>query len=754
MTYLKDYKVFIQSYYLTNGLKLTLGILFPSILAWIFGHIPLGIDLSLGSLCISIIDSPGPFQHRRNAMLVGLILLFLSSLVTLFTASTYFQYFIILLLGFLFSFISLYGARAMNIGLCGLLGVIFSLNSKGSPLQNIDYALVLAGGGAWYLVFSATSYRILPFELARKALGDCIFKTAHYIKNRALFYEDPFNEEELIKKSLKDQLEVVEAQNLARELLLKNKDLMKNTNARGRALVLVFSEVLDIFDELSATHADYQLMHNNFSKSGILNEIKEFILEFAAHMEAFAGQVSTHLPVFGNVVSYDTLFNHMDSIREHVRVFNRNLEAEEDIPGLLSIRRVERSLIRSLDRLKFMKQYLTSEGQKSIENLNIHSFVDHQEFSFSLFQANLKISSVFFRHALRLSIALLIALCIMPWLEGHRGYWILLTIVFILKPGFSISKSRTMARLTGTLLGAGLAFILLFFISSPQILFGFLVLFMFLAYSFTNLNYMVSVFSTSIFVLILFHFLYPGNLNFVPDRILDTLIGFCISLACIYLVFPTWEFLGIPALVIKSLEALKNYYLTVLPDYIREGFDLNQYKLARKENYLRLSNLNSALERMSKEPVQKQVHAEEFHKLTILCTQFSSSVAAIGVYLSKNPQIQIKNTFQEFISNTLSDLDSSIQFLYPTTNSSEGNIGLNLLENRPEELKTHYLNQLQDLTHTRFEEIREGKWESETQIQLREFSLLHEHFNYLSRLSEDILQACSKINSKSVALEV
>jgi hypothetical protein len=61
---------------------------------------------------------------------------------------------------------------------------------------------------------------------------------------------------------------------------------------------------------------------------------------------------------------------------------------------------------------------------------------------------------------------------------------------------------------------------------------------------------------------------------------------------------------------------------------------------------------------------------------------------------------------------------------------------------------------LEELTHARFKEIKEGIYESETQIELREFSLLKDQFEYLAKLSRDILLECQKIPTKSVALEV
>lgn len=745
LNYLKEYKRFINSYYLTNGLKITLSLIFPALIGLFIGKLGLGLDFSLGALFVSVIDSPGPFQHRRNAMFIGILVIFFNSFISLVFSGSFLQYPFVLILGFLWSLISAYGTRATNIGLSGLLATVFSLNSHGSILDNLSYSFILFLGGAYYLVFSTLSYRILPLELARKALGDCIFKTGQYIQSRSRFYNWPYDQNKWVNESLKDQLEVLESQKKARELLLKNRALLKESNYRGRRMVLIFIEILDIYDELSATHADYKKMHEAFSQTGIMEEIRVFIDGFAESLEILGRAVSANILNPNPQSGLDILQEKFLGIQKDIRFYSTHLDHEANLEGVLSIRRVERSLGRALDRLKSMNLYLYQDKPGKIENLDINSFIDHEAFSFQILLANLKLPSVYFRHAIRVTIALGLGLSVLPFLAEHRGYWILLTIVAILKPGFSLSKTRTLERLSGTILGAGLAFFMIFLVHSDSILFGIMVFSVFLSYSLSTPNYLVSVFFTSIFVLLLFHFLYPTTLNYVPDRIIDTAIGFIISLGCIYLVFPTWEFSGVPVLIIKCLEANKLYFESINHLSPSSHFDLNAYKLARKEIYLRISNLNSALERMSKEPSRKQVHLGDFHKLAVLNTQFASSIAAIGAYWSKNPFTQYFIHLQALGRLTHLNLEKGIHLLKEEERKNPEYKIESPLENIEFDPGNRNKNLLKELTHARFEEIREGILESETQIHLREFSLLKEQFEYLAKLSSDILMECQKL---------
>jgi uncharacterized membrane protein YccC len=62
-----------------------------------------------------------------------------------------------------------------------------------------------------------------------------------------------------------------------------------------------------------------------------------------------------------------------------------------------------------------------------------------------------------FRHSFRLTIAILFA-----WagniFEIQNTYWILLTIIVIMRPSYGLTKERSKDRIIGTFIGAAVAF--------------------------------------------------------------------------------------------------------------------------------------------------------------------------------------------------------------------------------------------------------------------------------------------------------
>jgi len=91
----------------------------------------------------------------------------------------------------------------------------------------------------------------------------------------------------------------------------------------------------------------------------------------------------------------------------------------------------------------------------------LQAFVSHQDFSFQRLLDNLSLNSGQFRHAIRLTIAMLAGYVVSLLLPLGHSYWILLSIATILKPAFSASRKRNLQRVAGTMIGVGIAFLTL-----------------------------------------------------------------------------------------------------------------------------------------------------------------------------------------------------------------------------------------------------------------------------------------------------
>src|SRR5690606_32455465 len=125
---------------------------------------------------------------------------------------------------------------------------------------------------------------------------------------------------------------------------------------------------------------------------------------------------------------------------------------------------------------------------------DISKFISHDVFDLRSFRNNLSFKSNTFRHSLRLDIVLVIGFFLADFINfNNHVHWILLTILVILNPGWSLTKERNFQRLVGTIIGGIAGIIILIWVKDPSARFVILLIFMVLTYSLIRINYIISV---------------------------------------------------------------------------------------------------------------------------------------------------------------------------------------------------------------------------------------------------------------------
>ena len=184
----REIKSFFYSQYFSDGLRISAGILLPSLVLNFFGEFSLGISLSLGALCVSVVDTPGPVVYKRNAMAVTTLCIFLVAVVTGFARlNVYTLGAEIAIITFLFSMLTVYGTRAAGVGTGALLMMVFMIEKATPASQVIGYSLIVTAGGVCYMLFSVLFFSIRPYRAAQQALGESIMDVVKFLKIKADF---------------------------------------------------------------------------------------------------------------------------------------------------------------------------------------------------------------------------------------------------------------------------------------------------------------------------------------------------------------------------------------------------------------------------------------------------------------------------------------------------------------------------------------------------------------------------------------
>ncbi len=634
MNQTREIKNFIFSQYFADGVRISLGVLLPALLFAQAGHLDTGIILSLGAIGTSIPDNPGAVIYKRNAMLYTVLFMGLMSLVTgLINQSPFLLGLEVLLMSFFFSMFNVFGNRAASIGTSALLIMIVNIDRDFRIGELMAYTGYLMAGGIWYMGLSLAVSQFRPYRIAQNTLGECIVNVAQYLSMKADFYDLKADLDATYNKLIDQQIIVHQHQDNVREILFRNNLLTRDQTNTGRLLVLVFVDVIDLFERMSISHYDYKHIREQFADSPALAEFHNIL-----------SNIADQLTDLGDDINVNERPRIKYNFQQQLEKLKTSIDATENNYLLKKILINVRVIV---NRINTIYSYFNHKELASINISNekdLGRFVSNQQMDPKVFIRNMSLKSTTFRHALRVSIVCLAAYLISKLLPlGHHSYWILLTVTVLLKPGFSLTKQRNYQRMIGTLVGGIAGAVIVYYINDEAIRFAFLIIFMLGAYSFQRKNYIVSVLFLTPYILISFSFMGLSDLSLAKERILDTFLGSLIAFISSYFLFPSWESYQMNSFMRKQLIA--NYqYLAMLAERLRGlGKDEVEYKLKRKEVYVSTANMSSAYQRMLSEPRSKQKNVREASKFLVLNHKLYSYAAILiatvdnGGYTDVNP---------------------------------------------------------------------------------------------------------------------
>jgi uncharacterized membrane protein YccC len=633
---------FFFSQYFSDGLRITLGVILPSLILAQFSLLNLGLTLSLGAVCVCVVDNPGPPVYKRNAMLICNACIFIVAILTGFIRfNVYALGTEVAFLSFFFSMFTVYGTRATSVGTASLLVMIFMMDRALPPDQILIYSTEILLGGVWYMVMSLVFFGIRPYRAAQQAIAENIGDVVKFLRIKADFYLPQTDIEENYKKLVSQQIQVSQHQDIIRELLFKSRVVVRESTHASRVLVLTFVDLIDMFEQIMATHYDYDEIRKTFAGTDILEDVAHIIHKLANELDNIGYAILAHTR-YSRMHDFnpdlEQLKNKIDEIgKNDTSVSNMVLKKI-----LINLRDMNTKVT---DIFKYYNSKSSAVLLSKTKGIEYSRFVTHQDYAPHIFIDNLTLKSSSFKHALRVCIACIAGFMItkssgLPDLVnkitgrnihfGHHSYWVLLTTIVILKPGFSLSKQRNFERLFGTIIGGLVGVVVLTFVHNRTVEVIFLMLFMLGAYSFLRVNYIIAIIFMTPYVLILFKFLGVGHLNVAEERVADTIVGSVIAFISSYLLFPSWESDLLRKNIYEVLDANICYLVKVAEGILGRTVSVTEYKLARKDVYVKSANLSAAFERMTSEPRSKQRKSKEVHKFVVLNHILSSYIATIA----------------------------------------------------------------------------------------------------------------------------
>jgi uncharacterized membrane protein YccC len=563
MRYSLEIRKFIYSQYFFGGLRIALGVSLPAILMLlVFHNRELGFTIATGALGASVVDMPGPLKYKHNEMLACSVIGFVSALATgIASANVVTLWFAVVPLTFVLSLIVVYGNRWPQISFATLFMMIVTLEEHFTPLQALINASWLLIGGLWYTYWATLVSRWLVYRIEQQALAESVFSCAEYLLARADFYDIGSPVDACYRNLIEKQIVAVERQDAARDIVLRNLPKLRTGKLDNRRTMLfnLFINVVDLHEIFVGAHTDYPLVRNTFGGSDILVFYRDLMRKAALDLEDIGLAVLQNRPARARInvkAELRAIEYELDQMRRH-DVPSKNPEAYSAVSA--AFRRIW-SGTRLIDKMRRHTRH--DPGVQSDTEIRLDQalsrFVSSRRVPFMQIFSNLTMASPSFRHALRVTIAVGVGFWVGRLLPLTNAYWIVMTTVIILKPGYSLTKQRNTQRIIGTAIGCAASVGLILSVKDPHLLLVVMFACMVMSYSLLLFNYAASVVFTSAYVLLMLHLLAPGNLHLIGERALDTVLGCAIAIAASHL-FPYWEYRLMGKLVDDMLAATRNY---------------------------------------------------------------------------------------------------------------------------------------------------------------------------------------------------
>ncbi|RIX82869.1 FUSC family protein [Acidovorax cavernicola] len=623
------------SHYVASGLTVALGLLVIS------G----GVHLWLGTLAASAAatgvivtappDLPGPrrgkFLQMLPAPLIGLPLFFAVQMLH----GAPIRLGLLLVPATFMAFVAMaWGKRGIPIAIAVMFSMIFSMATP--PPAGLSDAIARTTefglGAGLYVIWATLANLLLNGRFRTQSIADVLFSLAALMRTEASQFTPQDETRDirdtpasLLGQLLREQAALADQLQATRDIVLESPRTPRRQRLAGMLVI-----VLEMRDQLLASELDLDALRSHPSHAQALVEMRRILEELADETTGLADALLMRRtpPLVADR-------------RPRLAAIHVTTD-DEDAHGSMgpSAAMLARGLASRIGHINDEVLRLSAmargdaEPNLAVVRANWQLFVSPTDWSLRPFLALWRWDAPPLRHAIRAALAIAAGYGIavsMPW--GSHDYWILLTIVVVLRGSLSQTLERRNHRVAGTLLGCVLAVGLLSAHPSPLMLLVTVTIAQAVAHSFAVRRYLVTAVAATVLGLLQAHMLNTGTAPIFAlfERIADTLIGAALAWGFCY-VLPSWERTQIPALVARVLTAQARHARLALGlgqlQAIQSSPEL-EWRLARREAYDSLSALVQATQRSLSEPRAVQPPLEPLEHLQAHSYQLLAQLSAV-----------------------------------------------------------------------------------------------------------------------------
>ena len=624
----------LLSQYIANGLAVSLGLVLIMLALFESAGLLAAASAAVGVIITSLPDLPSPRRRKIMQVLPAPVLgtpLFL--LVQLSRQDDLLLGFVLVGGTFLAVMMMAWGKRGGPICFSLLFSMLFSMAAP--PLGSLDQVFLHTGwfvaGAVLYLLWAVLTAHLLNRRFRTQALAECLHSFGDILRTQASRFGDNTDRQALLEAMLNQQASFADQLQDTRNLVLES----PTTRFRQQHAAMLMS-LLEARDHQLACDLDLDALLDRQASAPHLPALQKALTTTADELQALG--MALLLGRSGQSIRL------IPDQRQQLAgtLPPRSTSNPSQAPGPARTEPPDAaSLLRNLaDRIghindEAIKIAALARGDVAPELSLVRNqwqlFVSATTWSYTPLVGELSWRAPTLRYALRATLAVatgyLVALHL-PW--ATHEYWILITIVVVMRGNLAQTVQRRNARVAGTVLGCLLVTALLTTHPGARVLFLIVALSTGMAHAFALRRYLYTTIAATVSGLLQAHLLLVGlQPTFaVGERLADTLLGALLAWLFSY-VLPSWERNQIPGLVQRSLKAQGQHAKLALGllDNAQTA-DVN-WRLARREAYDSLSALTLATQRSLAEPRKVRPPLEPLEALQARSYQLLAQLTAV-----------------------------------------------------------------------------------------------------------------------------
>ncbi len=558
------------------ALRNSAAVVVPLALGIATDHAGIGLGVAAGALNTMFLDQPGPYRLRMQRMLLTALAAGLSAFVggvvggsTLWLAIAAFVW------GIAGGMLVALGPNAGRAGLTSMILLVITAAEPHPTGLALDAAVLIFAGGVLQMLLAIAAWPLQRYGPERNAL-------ASLCRQLAASARAPIDQAQAppVTQALLDVESLLHGTHRARGEVMETFRVLAGIVERIRRELLALVDLDSMIDEAEA--------------KATLARMRQYAARALVALGAALDRGASPLAASAAMEGFDSALAELARMAQASRAKRSRRRLSIAVARGNGLAGELRAALRNAD-------FAGDSGELRAVAADARLPRTLRERSaLAILRANLSLSSIALRHAIRCGACLAVAVVGERALAIPHGYWIPMTTAIVLKPDFAGTFSFGLQRVLGTMLGLVLTTGLVHYAFGGDwerlallaaLCIGFRLL--------TTVHYGLGVMLLTGLVVILLSFygIAPGGT--MAARGVATALGSALALVG-YLLWPSWESQRVPEAAAKMIDAYRAHLAALL------SRDAVARAAARSASRSARTNAQASLERLRGEPRRDQ----------------------------------------------------------------------------------------------------------------------------------------------------